>query len=220
MIPYEIMRARILPFAVYMAFIAIQSVLFPDETPLWLYLIQISFVSALLIFYRQDYLELKNKCVANFGEGLLAVGVGILVYFAWVRMDFPWALQGELGEGYKPFQVGGGLGIFYAAIRLFGASIVVPLMEEIFWRSFILRYIISPDFLSVKLGQFTRLSFLITVVLFGVEHNLWLAGMMAGVAYNLLMYRTRRLWPCVIAHAVTNLMLGAHVLLTGQWYWW
>lgn len=214
------MRSRILPFAAYMAFIAIGSLAFSDEIPPWLYPIQISFVAALLIFYRKDYVELKEKLVANVGEALFAVGVGVLVYLTWVRMDFSWAMQGESGEGYKPFQVGGGLGIFYAGFRLFGASVIVPLMEEIFWRSFILRYIISSDFLSVKLGQYTRVSFWVTVALFGVEHNLWLAGMMAGVAYNLVMYRTRRLWPCVIAHAVTNLILGVHVLLTGEWYWW
>ncbi len=189
------MGSRILPFAAYMAFIAIQSLAFPDETPVWLYPIQISFVSALLIFYRKDYLELKDKFVANVGEVLFAVGVGVLVYLAWVRMDFPWAMQGELGK----------------AISLSKSAVAL---------AFFMRYIVSPDFLSVKLGQFTRASFLITVLLFGVEHNLWLAGMMAGVAYNLVMYRTRRLWPCVIAHAVTNLMLGIHVLLTGQWYWW
>jgi len=203
-----------------MAFIAIHSLAFDDDSPPWLYPIQISFVAALLVFYRKDYIELKEKLVANVREGFFAIGVGVLVYVLWVRMDFPWAMQGELGEGYNPFQVGGGLGIFYAGVRLFGASVIVPLMEEVFWRSFIIRYIISQDFLSVKLGQFTWISFWVTVGLFGVEHNLWLAGMMAGVAYNLLLYRTRRLWPCIIAHGVTNFILGVHVLVTGEWHWW
>jgi len=56
-------------------------------------------------------------------------------------------------------------------------------------------------------------------VLFGLEHHLWLAGMMAGAVYTLLLYTTRRLWPCILAHAITNLMLGAHVLMTGEWRW-
>jgi CAAX prenyl protease-like protein len=93
-------------------------------------------------------------------------------------------------------------------------------MEELFWRSFLLRYLISPHFQAVRLGTFTPFSFVATVVLFGVEHDLWLAGMMAGAAYTLLLYKTGRLWPCILAHAVTNLSLGIHVLMTGQWQWW
>ncbi len=221
------MKPRIFPFAVYMAFIAINALFFPDtgsETsgpPLWLYPIKVSLVAALLIFYWKEYAELKNKVFDHAREGILAVGVGLVVYVLWVRMGFSWAMQGEAGEGYNPFQSGGGrLAMVYAGMRLIGASIIVPVMEELFWRSFIIRYIISPDFLKVQLGKFTWISFLITVALFGVEHNLWLAGMMAGTAYNLLLYKTKRLWPCIVAHGVTNLLLGIHVLTTGEWVWW
>ena len=220
------MRSRILPFACYMFFIAVRSLFFPDsssdgsDVSLWLYPIQVSFVAALLFFYRKDYIELKEKVFSNAGEGILAVAVGSFVYFAWVRMDFSWAMQGGAGEGYNPFQAGTGVGIFFAGIRLLGASLIVPFMEELFWRSFIIRYIISPDFRSVPIGKFTLASFLITIILFGVEHHLWLAGIMAGIAYNLLLYRTGRLWPCIVAHAVTNFILGIHVLTTEEWVWW
>ncbi len=217
------MKSRILPFACYMAFIAIHSIFFSEDTsdvPLWLYPLKITLVAGLLIFYWKDYDELKNKIFNNVQEVIWAVSVGIVVYILWVRMDFPWAMQGETGAGYNPFQVGGGLGVFYAGARLFGASIVVPVMEELFWRSFIIRYIISADFQKVPLGKFTWVSFLFTVALFGVEHHFWLAGMMAGAAYNLLLYKTRRLWPCIVSHAVTNLVLGLHVFATGEWFWW
>jgi CAAX prenyl protease-like protein len=93
-------------------------------------------------------------------------------------------------------------------------------MEELFWRSFLLRYLISPRFKTVRLGALTPFSFVVTVVLFGLEHDLWLAGMMAGVAYTLLLNRTGNLWSCVLAHAVTNLALGVHVLMTEEWRWW
>ena len=109
---------------------------------------------------------------------------------------------------------------FLAGIRIFGASVVVPIMEELFWRSFLIRWIVNTRFESVPLGTFTVGSFLITVVLFGLEHNLWLAGMMAGAAYNLLLYRTGRIWPCILAHGLTNFLLGVHVLVTQEWQWW
>lgn len=214
--------SRILPFTCYMGFIAANYFFENDAggVPLWMYPVKITFVTALLIYYWSEYTELKEKVFLNRQEVVLTVGVGVLVYLAWVRIDFSWARQGEVGEGYNPFKVSNELGFLYAGLRLTGAALIVPVMEELFWRSFILRYTISPDFLSVKLGKFTLMSCLVTVVLFGIEHNLWLAGMMAGLAYNLLLYKTKRLWPCIVAHGVTNLILGGHVLISGEWYWW
>ncbi|OGW60519.1 MAG: CAAX prenyl protease-related protein [Nitrospirae bacterium RBG_16_64_22] len=190
-----------------------------EKADLWLYPIKTAVVLGLLFFFWRQYEELKGKAVAGPGEGFLAVVVGVLVYLAWVRMDWTWAMQGA-AAGYDPFKAGETAGIVLAAVRIFGAAAVVPVMEELFWRSFLIRYLVSPRFESVRLGTFTPLSFGATVVLFGLEHHLWLAGMMAGVAYNLLLYRTGRLWPCVIAHAVTNLLLAVHVLVTGEWRWW
>jgi len=53
-----------------------------------------------------------------------------------------------------------------------------------------------------------------------VEHDRWLAGLMAGAAYTMLLYWTQRLWPCILAHSLTNLLLGVHVLLTHDWRYW
>jgi CAAX prenyl protease-like protein len=222
---------RILPFALFMAFIALESLIrwltgpAPSSetaispTLLWLYPLRIAVVLSALLYLWPAYQELRNTLCSNVSEALLVLVVGILVYVAWVRMDWSWAMQGQ-PTGYNPFQAGTGAGIVLAAIRIFGAVVVVPVMEELFWRSFLIRYVVTPTFTTVRLGTFTPLSFGITVVLFGLEHHLWLAGMLAGVAYNLILYKTRRLWPCILAHAITNLLLGIHVLLTGEWHWW
>ena len=214
------MWPRILPFLTYMAFLGI-GYLVPSGSvlELWLYPIKIFLVLGLLTYFWSSYKELHQP---HFGQGqemVLASGVGVVVYLLWVRMDWSWAVQGEL-TGYNPFQEGVMVGWGLAAIRLFGAAVVVPVMEELFWRSFLIRWIVNQDFEKVAFGTFTLGSCVWTVVLFGVEHNLWLAGMMAGVAYNGLWYYTRRLWPCVIAHATTNLLLGIHVLVTQEWQWW
>jgi CAAX prenyl protease-like protein len=215
------MWPRILPFAAYMAFIGINELL-PSESSseLWLYPIKIIVVLGLLIFFWASYQELQRPIVSNGKEAILAVGVGLVVYLLWVRMDWSWAVQGE-PAGYNPFQEGATAGLVLAAIRLFGASVVVPVMEELFWRSFLIRWIVNPDaFEKVPLGLFTFCSFAATVILFGLEHQLWLAGMMAGAIYNGLLYQTRRLGPCVLAHTTSNLMLGLHVLVTQEWQWW
>lgn len=190
-------------------------------TALWLYPIKTAVVLGLLIYFWPGYHELKGRMFNGAGEASVSLAIGLIVYAAWVRMDWPWAVQGHgSAGGYNPFEAGDAAGWGLAGIRLFGATAVVPLMEELFWRSFLIRYVVSSKFESVPLGTFTPLSFVITVVLFGFEHDLWLAGMMAGVAYNALLYYTKRLWPCILAHGTTNLALGLHVLLTGEWKWW
>lgn len=214
------MWPRILPFAAYMAFIGVSSLLPTGVgSDLWLYPMKTLVVLGLLVYFWSSYQELHGPIFTDAKDAGVGIGVGVLVYVLWVQMDWSWATQGEI-TGYNPFEEGDGLGWGLAAVRIFGASIVVPLMEELFWRSFLIRWVINPDFEQVAFGTFTLASFGTTVVLFGLEHNLWLAGMMAGVAYNGLYYKTRRLWPCVVAHATTNCILGIHVLATQEWQWW
>jgi len=235
------MWPRILPFVLYMGFIVLESILQSASTwlpplaargallPLWLYPVKTVVVLGAIVVCWRYYDELHERLWVSAAEAALAIGAGVLVYLAWVRMDWPWATMGTV-SGYNPWQAGTAFGGVLAAIRLFGASIVVPVMEELFWRSFLVRFVITlypekvpgvtAEFTSVRLGTFTWISFIATVLLFGSEHALWLAGIMAGVVYNLLLYTTRRLWPCVIAHGVTNLLLGIHVLWTQEWQWW
>ncbi|MBI3392867.1 MAG: CAAX prenyl protease-related protein [Nitrospirae bacterium] len=144
------MIARILPFAAYMGFIALSagiswlagagvlSSAWIEKADLWLYPIKTAVVLGLLGYFWLGYEELKEKIFAGPGEGLLAVGVGVLVYLAWVRMDWPWAMQGQAG-GYDPFRAGETAGVVLTGVRIFGAAAVVPVMEELFWRSFLIR---------------------------------------------------------------------------------
>jgi hypothetical protein len=225
------MLPRILPFALYMAFLALESVLhglggwFPSLSSanailsLWLYPIKIGVVLAAVVYFWSQYEELRRPLFPGLVNTLLTIAVGLGVYLAWVRMDWPWATQGSV-TGYNPFAASASLGPLLAGIRLFGAAVVVPLMEELFWRSFLIRWLVASPFTAVPLGAFTAMSCAVTVVLFGLEHALWLAGMMAGLAYNLLLYQTRNLWSCILAHAITNLVLGLHVLITHEWVWW
>ncbi len=222
---------RILPFAAYLAFLALaEGILWltkfiPSlaawwvEANLWLYPVKTITVIGCLAYFWPQYTELKGRGFSRKADVALSIAVGVFVYLAWVRVDWSWATMGS-AAGYDPFRAGTVAGPILAAIRLFGAAIVVPLMEELFWRSFLIRYVISPKFETVPLGAFTPGSFLITAILFGSEHHLWLAGILAGVAYNLLLYRTGRLWPCILAHGITNLILGIHVIINNEWHWW
>ncbi len=221
---------RIAPFALFMAFIGLEELLrfllgkglvnFPSSAVYFLYPVKALSVAFLLVFLRNSYQEIRLRDIAKFKETLISISVGLLVFILWIHMEFASAVIGT-PQGFNPNLLSGNLTIAaMTAARLFGAVLVVPVMEELFWRSFLIRYIINPDFSKVPIGLFTWFSFLLTVLLFGLEHNLFLAGMMAGTLYNLLLYRTKSLAHCILAHAVTNLSLGIYVLYTGNWLFW
>lgn len=213
--------ARILPFAAYLSFFLVGDVLarlgVDADSLRWLYAVKTVTVVALLAFFWRDYTELKVGMPAPLVV-VSAVAAGIVVFFLWINLHAPWMVIGESG-GFDP-RTGGVIDWPLVAIRIAGAALVVPVMEELFWRSFVMRWIDKPDFLLLDPAQAGVRGFVISVVLFGFEHNLWLAGIVAGVAYSVLFMRHRTLWSPILAHAVTNGMLGAWVVITGAWSYW
>ncbi len=182
------------------------------------YPLKIVLIGIILIIFWRNYEEMKDR--PRGVELLISVAAGAVVFAIWINLDIPFASVGRV-EGFNPFIFGSGAVAWtFVGIRLFGASVVVPVFEELFWRSFIIRYIVDIDFEKIPLGTFTWVSFIVTTIFFGLEHNLWLAGIIAGVVYALLLYRTKRLIYPIVSHGVTNLLLGLYVLLTGSWQFW
>ena len=93
-------------------------------------------------------------------------------------------------------------------------------MEELFWRSFLLRWIDRREFLTADPRRASWLAFAISSALFAVEHSLWFAGLLAGLAYGWLYMRSRNLWIPIVSHATTNGILGIWILATGNWRFW
>ena len=222
--------ARIAPFALYLAFMVVDEVLrflsshgyvpIPATAHLYLYPVKAISVGILLIILRRSYSELKWSDLKRPAAIIAGTVVGVVVFVLWINMTWSWAVVGQL-YGYDPTAVPEGLSRSLLIVsRIIGAAVVVPVMEEIFWRSWLLRYLVSADFKSVEIGKFTSSSFIIGTVMFALEHNLWFAGIMAGCVYTILLYRTKSLAQCILAHAVTNLLLGLYVLNTGQWFFW
>jgi CAAX prenyl protease-like protein len=212
---------RILPFAAYLSFFLIGDVLGRigvDAASLrWLYAVKTVTVVALLGLFWRDYTELKTGMPSP-AVVLTAIGAGVIVFFLWINLHADWMVVGE-SAGFDP-RTGGVIDWPLVAIRIAGAALVVPVMEELFWRSFVMRWIDKPDFLLLDPAQAGVRGFAIAAVLFGFEHNLWLAGIVAGVVYSVLFMRHRTLWSPILAHAVTNGMLGAWVVMTGAWSYW
>lgn len=222
--------SRTLPFALFITLIAVgeacrflagHGCLDLEPTSLYyLYPVQTVSVAALLYLFRGDYHELSWRDLADFRITAAIAMTGLVTCALWVRMDWILPLASP-SPGFNPLLFPeGAVRLCMTIIRVMGSVLVVPLMEELFWRSFLPRYLDAPRFESVPIGSFTRLSFLATALLFGLEHHFIAAGIVAGIIFNTVLYKTRSMAQCVLAHSVTNLALAAYVLYTRSWHFW
>lgn len=208
----------VLPFAVFIALTAAGG--YFTELAHLVYAAKTIIVGAMLWFWRRAY---KGDLAPGLSTAgcITAVAAGLAVLAIWI---LPENILPQFGahSGFNPYAFGCSPQIVPAliAVRLLGAALVVPVMEELFWRSFLLRYIIDPDFQKVALGTFSWFSFAAVVVLFGLEHHRWIQGMGAGIVYTLLVVRQKSLRGCIIAHTVTNLGLSIYVISTENWLFW
>ena len=107
------------------------------------------------------------------------------------------------------------------ALRFVRAAVVVPVVEELFWRAWLMRWVIEPDFRSVPLGAYSARAFWAVAILFATEHGpYWDVGLVAGILYNWWMVRTRSVWALISAHAMTNACLSAYVIAAHRWEYW
>jgi len=197
---------RSLPFGLYIVLLALEGLL-PGWAPgfdvRWLYPLKAGLVALALAVLWRHYGELKSYGLP-LKHLLLSLAVGVVVLVLWVNLDAGWMLMGEAGEGYNPTDAAGRIDWLLVAFRIAGAALVVPLMEELFWRSFLQRWVQQSDFLALDPARIGFKALLIASALFAVEHLQWLAGLVAGLAYGWLYVRTRNLWAPIVAHAVTN----------------
>ena len=213
---------RAAPFLTYLLFIALYDGLtkmgWSDAQLHWIYPLKIVVVAVLLLYWRKFYSELLPSR-RQAAMSLVAVMVGIAVFVAWISLGADWMTLGK-ATAFAGQSVDGGINWALVAVRWSGAALIVPVMEELFWRSLVLRWLKNAQFLAVDPQRIGLRAFSITAVLFGFEHHLWLAGLLAGAAYNLLYMRSRSLWWPVLAHGVTNGLLGLWVISTRHWEYW
>jgi CAAX prenyl protease-like protein len=181
-------------------------------------------VGAVLVFYSRPVIRLRPR------HAFASVVMGVVVLAIWLGPDllFPhyrdfWLFRNRLTGGHVTVAAGPdwhGDGVMLAW-RIARAVVIVPVAEELFWRGWLMRWLIDADFRKVPLGAYSPASFWITAALFASEHGpYWDVGLVAGILYNWWMIRTRSLADCVLAHAVTNGLLCAFVVATGRWQYW
>jgi CAAX prenyl protease-like protein len=160
----------------------------------------------------------------------LGVLVGILGIFQWVLMEkgllrfwpnYP-RMKGDVFDPYAQIP-NGGVRVAFFVFRWMGPTLVVPFMEELFWRDYLWRTIIAPaNFKLAKIGEWDAKAFWLVPLFFASVHIQWITAVVWAVMIGLLLLKTRSIGSCIIAHGVTNFLLGAYVLFwtPHDWYFW
>ena len=207
---------RVAPFVVFLALTSCQG-RFGAASAYWFYLAKT--LVAVWLIWEMRPLVLEMRWAVSWE----AVVVGIGVFVMWVGLNpfYPKFLtSGVVWNPRAQFGEKSALAWLMIVTRILGSTLVVPPLEEVFYRSFLYRYVAKPDFLSVPFNQFLPLPFLVTAAVFGMSHSQWLAGILCGMAYQWLVLRKNRLGDAMTAHAITNFLLGVWVAWQGAWQFW
>lgn len=209
------------PFVAFIAFLAISPALGMDAR--WDAPVRVAVMGVICYVCWPRELSLRPR------RAIASVAVGVIVFLLWIAPDtlfrgyrdgilFSNSLLGHLHSSLRPSELQSGWVIFWRTVR---AVVIVPIVEELFWRAWVMRWIINTDFEKVPLGKYGTLAFWVTAILFASEHGpYWDVGLITGIIYNLWMIRTKSVADCILMHAVTNGVLSAYVIATAQWQYW
>ena len=210
------------PFALFMVLLAVLKPLGIPQP--WNALFWIVVLVAALLVCSRSVIELAPK---NF---LMSTAIGIGVFMLWIAPDALWPAyrshwlfsNGIVGVPASGLDAVARQNALTLGLRATRAVLLVPILEELFWRGWLPRAVDSfDDFRLRPLGSFTTLSFWATALLFASEHgSYWDVGLLCGMIYNLWMAKTRSLADLIWTHAVTNGCLSAYVVLAGRWEYW
>jgi len=219
--------ARVAPYIIFVALTALQGK-FGEASKYWFYFAK-TIVGVWLIW---AVWPVVKEMRWSFSLEAVLVGVGVIV--AWIALDpfypkldqlFPKLFGGgpepaKLWNPHQQFGAGSALAWCFIIARILGSTLDVPPLADMFFRSFLYRYIVKPNFEQVSLKLFHLGAFIITSVLFAFIHREWLAGILCGMAYQWLVLRKGHLGDAMTAHAISNLLLGAWVVYKGAWEFW
>ena len=203
------------PFAVFMGFIAAAQMIGGDSK-YWLYPLQTMVCAGVLVYFWKSY----EWGRVTFGLPIVA---GLVVFGLWIAPQWVLGFEPRV-EGFNPYEASEDsfIVIFTIVARCMRLMIVVPLVEEIFWRGFLQRWLVKENFSEVSVGAFTWLSFLGTAVAFTLVHGFvdWPAAFAAGLVFGGVVLKTKSVFAAVLAHGVANVALGIYILATSQWGFW
>ncbi|MCU0625246.1 MAG: CAAX prenyl protease-related protein [Gemmatimonadaceae bacterium] len=210
------------PFGVFILLLAgLKSLAIPQP---WEALLWIVILVAVMWTTSRDVIDLRPR------HALASIGLGLAVFALWIAPDAlvpgwreHWLFSNDIvGRPTVSLDDAARRDTLTLLLRAARAVLLVPILEELFWRGWLPRVIAdSDDFERVPLGRYTPLAFWATAILFASEHgSYWEVGLLCGMIYNWWMIRTKSIADLILTHAVTNGALSAYVVLTGEWQYW
>jgi uncharacterized protein len=212
--------ARFMPFLIFVVITFIGGMM-GGNAMFWMYALKTG-VGAWLIWEMRAFVPEMRWTLS-----WPAVGMGILVFVVWVGLDpfYPknYLLFKDTEESiWNPFTRFGDDSMIawtLIVIRIFGMTIIVPPLEEAFYRSLVYRYIVKYDFTKVALTHVDGVALGLSALLFGFAHFQWLPGILCALAFQWLVFRSGHLGDAITAHAITNFLLGVYVVWVGGEAW-
>lgn len=212
----------IAPFAVFMLWMAVWP--FIEIAQPWEEVVRLGVLAlVLLTVSRRVVFSLRvTRWIPSVLIGLVVFALWVLPEQLWPGYRTHWIFQNAVtGETVSRMPVEWLSQPLMLSLRITRAALLVPILEELFWRGFLPRWVVNNDWERVPMGTYNTLAFVGTAVLFASEHGpYWDVGLMCGIIYNWYMARTKSLGDLVLAHAVTNAALSAFVVVTRQYAFW
>jgi CAAX protease family protein len=212
--------AYILPMAVFLLITFIAGEI-PGTLPV-AYIVKTILTAALLVLLWGHYTKI------SWSHWPLGLFMGVLGAAQWIGMErgllhfwpnYP-RMGGDIFDPMQEIHSANFRLVFYC-FRLAGPALVVPVMEELFWRDFLWRTLdAGEDFKSAPVGIYVRKIFWIVAFFFAAEHVQWITAIVWAIMIGWLLVRTRSLGACIVMHGVTNFLLGVWVLWRHDWWFW
>jgi CAAX prenyl protease-like protein len=209
------------PFVIFLALIGLSHVwpmpALADE------ILRLAVMLAVLFLVARPVMDFRLQSA---GASVL---VGVAIFLLWIAPDllFPQYRSfflfdnSVVGTARSSLTEAARQDVPVLSLRTLRAVAIVPIVEELFWRGWLLRWVINNDFEKVPLGTYSALSFWAVALLFASEHGpYWDVGLLAGIIFNWWMIRTKSLGDMILAHAVANACLSGYVIAAGKWEYW
>ena len=203
----RLLLSLLVPFMALMATSILASLFAPHDE--WLYAVKVVAVGAALWWFRDVYARFASA-VSPFSI-VVGLGVGVL----WVATEPKDDAGAELANWLASLPAW--TAAAWLGCRALGAVVLMPMAEELAFRGYFQRALITRDFWRIAPGHFTWLSFIATSVLFGLMHQRVEAGVLAGAVFALMLYRTNRLSDAIAAHMAANAVIVGWAILAQQW---
>jgi CAAX prenyl protease-like protein len=218
---YSAAAPYVVPFAAFMALIGL-SLLWPMPA-LADQVLRLTVMAAVIFFVARPALDFH---VTRWAGSVL---IGVVIFVLWIAPDLLFPAYRHsflfnnalLGSARSSMPEAARHDVPVLWLRTLRAAIVVPIVEELFWRGWLMRWMIAQDFQRVPLGAYSAVSFWTVALLFASEHGAyWDVGLAAGIVFNWWMIRTKSLGDLTLAHAVANACLSVYVIVAGKWEYW